>query len=270
MPMPELPEVETIARGLQDEIVGRSLSEAQVFWAKTAIPNPSYFKKHLVGQKILAVQRRAKYLDIVLEDGWHLIIHLRMSGRLLVQAQTQDPDSHIRAAFSLGDGRSLRFKDTRKFGRVWLSQQPQNIFKGLGPEPLDPQFGAQQFANLFKGRKGNIKALLLNQKIIAGVGNIYADESCFGAGIRPDSKMQGLKPTQLERLYHSLVHVLNLGINYKGASFDSVYVGGEFQNFFNVYGRAGEPCRQCKTPIQKTITAGRGTHFCPKCQKKYG
>jgi formamidopyrimidine-DNA glycosylase len=230
---------------------------------RTPIPQ---LENQLPGQRIEAISRRAKYLQFHLSGGDTLFLHLKMSGQLLVEPTSEPVHPHVRTIFDLDNAHQLRFKDTRKFGRVYLVADPAQVTGKLGPEPLDDDFTVDDFKNLFQRRSGRLKPLLLNQHFIAGIGNIYADESCFAAGIDPRRQVDTLSADELERLYHAIRQVLTAGITHKGASFDQVYRGGEFQNHFQVYSRTGQPCLTCGAEIQRIVLAGRSTHFCSNCQ----
>ncbi|MBI1879564.1 MAG: bifunctional DNA-formamidopyrimidine glycosylase/DNA-(apurinic or apyrimidinic site) lyase [Chloroflexi bacterium] len=265
--MPELPEVETIVRGLRGPLVGRTFTGVTVLWPnsiKTPIPE---LQQRLPGQRIEAITRRAKYLQFHLSGGDTLFIHLKMSGELLVEPAGEPRYPHVRAFFGLDNAHELRFKDPRKFGRVYLVADPGQVVGKLGPEPLADDFTVADFKALFQRKTGRLKPLLLNQEFIAGIGNIYADESCFLAGIDPRRQVDTLSAEELEKLYYAIRQALNAGIMWKGASFDSVYRGGEFQDHFQVYGRADESCLTCGTPIIRVVLGGRSTHFCVQCQK---
>jgi formamidopyrimidine-DNA glycosylase len=265
--MPELPEVETIVHGLRGPLVGRTFTGVTVLWPN-AIKTPiSELEQRLPGQRIEAITRRAKYLQFHLSGGDTLFIHLKMSGDLLVEPESEPRHPHVRTIFGLDNAHELRFKDARKFGRVYLVADPGQVAGKLGPEPLADDFTVEDFKELFQRKKGRLKPLLLNQEFMAGVGNIYADESCFLAQINPCRQVNTLSPEELERLYHAIRRALNAGITHKGASFDSVYRGGEFQDHFQVYGRTDQPCLTCGTPIVRIVMGGRSTHFCPKCQQ---
>ncbi len=266
--MPELPEVETVVRGLRHPLVGRTFTDAKILWANTLkIPTIAEFEKKLPGQRIEAITRRAKYIQMSLSAGDTLFVHLKMSGNLLVVPTTEAEHPHVRAVFGLDNGYQLRFKDTRKFGRIYLTADPQTVIGKLGPEPLTDTFTAEAFVRLFEGRRGRLKPLLLKQEFIAGIGNIYADESCFMAQLDPRRAVDTLSVAELHRLYEAIRQALHYGIVYKGASFDQAYLGGEFQNHFQAYGRTGQPCINCGTPIERIVLGGRSTHFCPTCQK---
>jgi len=266
--MPELPEVETVVRGLRGPLVERTFTGITVLWPKAIVtPSVAEIEQRLPGQRIETINRRGKYLRFELSGGDTLFLHLKMSGDLLVEPAKNPPDPHVRTIFDLDNHHQLRFKDTRKFGRVYLVDDPDLVIGKLGPEPLADDFTADDFKALFQKRKGRLKPLLLNQEFIAGIGNIYADESCFAAGVDPRRQVNTLSNDELDKLYRSIRQALRHGIMYKGASLDSVYRGGEFQNHFQVYGRTGENCTQCSTPIQRIVLGGRSTHFCPQCQQ---
>jgi len=264
--MPELPEVETYVRDLRGLLVGRAFTGVVVTWPnsiRTPIPT---LHSDLPGRRIEALTRRGKYLQFHLSGEMYLFLHLKMSGRLLVEPASEAPNRHVRTIFRLDNGHELRFEDARKFGRVYLVADPDEVTGHLGPEPLADDFTLQRFAALLKGRRGQLKPLLLNQTFIAGIGNIYADESCFRAGLHPRRRADTLSPAEQSRLYRAIRQSLAAGIVHRGASFDAVYRGGEFQNHFQVYGRRGEPCPRCGATIRRIVVGGRGTHFCPRCQ----
>lgn len=265
--MPELPEVETVVRGLRGPLVGRTFTGVTVLWPnaiKTPIPE---LQERLPGQRVEAITRRAKYLQFHLSGGDSLFLHLKMSGDLLVEPESEPCHPHVRTVFALDNAHELRFKDPRKFGRVYLVADPAQVVGKLGPEPLADAFGVEDFRRLFERKKGRLKPLLLNQEFLAGVGNIYADESCFIAKVDPRRAVDTLSAEELGRLYGAIRQALTAGITHKGASFDSVYRGGEFQDHFQVYGRTDEPCVACGTPIIRIVLGGRSTHFCPNCQQ---
>lgn len=265
--MPELPEVETVVRGLRGPLVGRTFTKVQVLWPRTVKTSIPELEQNLPGQRIEAITRRAKYLQFQLSSGATLFIHLKMSGDLLVEPVTDPIHPHVRAIFELDNHHQLRFKDMRKFGRVYLVNDPNQVIGKLGPEPLANEFSVADFSALFKKRSGRLKPLLLNQEFIAGIGNIYADESCAIAGIDPRRQVDSLTVEELTRLYHAIRQALSAGIMHKGASLDAVYRGGEFQNHFQVYGRTGEPCFTCGREIIRVVLGGRSTHFCSHCQR---
>jgi len=272
--MPELPEVETIARGVDARVRADSIVQA---WFgshrepfKTA---PAQQAKGLEGRRFLSVHRTGKHIVCELGASENIdaqwIVHLGMTGRLLVTDAAAPVEPHTHARLTLASGRELRFVDPRRFGRLEFRQLDRaSGFEGPGAEPLT--IGPEEFAALFRGRKLSIKAALLNQTLLAGVGNIYADESLFRAGIRPRRSAGRLTRAELERLRQALRQVLRHAIRLGGSSV-SDYVGadgerGFFQLRHNVYLRTGQPCRRCQTPIRRILLAGRGTHFCPVCQ----
>jgi len=274
--MPELPEVETIARGLANRVTG---DEIETVWLgekpEPLKSTPQEILAALEHTRIEHVRREGKHIVLDLrgpkgtpDDARQWIVHLGMTGRMLVAEAYTEVEKHTHAIAKLKSGRELRFVDPRRFGRLSVTQPGQG-FKGPGTEPLD--ISLEDFIVLFKGRKTPIKSALLNQKLLHGVGNIYADESLFRAGIRPLRQAGRLKPDELKRLHTALRHVLREAIKLGGSSV-SDYVGadgekGFFQLKHNVYLRTGEPCRKCKTPIKRIVLGGRGTHYCPKCQK---
>ncbi|MFQ5812435.1 MAG: bifunctional DNA-formamidopyrimidine glycosylase/DNA-(apurinic or apyrimidinic site) lyase [Anaerolineae bacterium] len=270
--MPELPEVETIARGLREPLIGRQFTSVRVGWANlVARPSVEEFERGLVGQRILGVKRRGKYLVFALSSGGSLIIHLRMTGRLLIVNSDDELDKHDHLIFELDDGRELRFNNVRKLGRVYLVDDEDEITGKLGPEPLDGDFAPADFAALFSGRRGMIKPLLLNQRFMAGIGNIYADEALFAARIHPERRADTLTAEEIEHLYGTIRQVLAQGIQNRGTTFsdylDAEGREGRNQEYLRVFRRTGQPCPRCGTPIERTVVGGRGTYFCPRCQK---
>ncbi len=278
--MPELPEVETIVRGLREPLVGRQFTGVRVGWEKLiARPRPELaegpsaeeFKRGLVGQRILGVKRRGKYLIFVLSGGGSLIAHLRMTGRLLIKSRGDELDKHDHLIFELDDGRELRFNNVRKLGRVYLVDDENKIVGKLGPEPLDDDFTPADFAALLSARRGMIKSLLLNQRFMAGVGNIYADEALFAACIHPERRADTLTVEEIEHLYGAIRQVLRQGIENGGTTLsayrDAEGREGRNQEYLQVSRNTGQPCPRCGTPIKRTVVGGRGTYFCPRCQK---
>lgn len=272
--MPELPEVETIRCNLMraDEdkpsIIGQVIESVRVYWEKTIQePDASSFAQTLAGMTIKAVQRRGKFLQFDLDEG-HMLIHLRMSGDLYLvpKATCLDPGTHDRLIIHFSNGWSLVFNDTRKFGRAWYVQDLQKVFGKLGTEPLDETLTDVQFFTMLQSYKRQIKPLLMDQHFLAGIGNIYADEALFLAQVHPNEISNNITQTQAQALLSAIRSVLEEGIQRNGASIDWVYRGGEFQNYFNVYQRTGEPCKVCGTAIEKKFVGQRGTHYCPNCQ----
>jgi len=271
--MPELPEVETIARILrqgipgQPAIISRRILEANLLWARTlATPNPEVFHERLVGQVIESSARRGKFLVFGLSSDW-LLFHLRMSGDLLVRPAGTPPTTHDRLLLELEGNLQLAFNDARKFGRVWLVDEVDRVLDGLGPEPLDAGFTAHDLFDRLQGTHRQLKPLLLDQSFLAGLGNIYVDEALNLAGLHPLTPANHLTEEQTGALLSSIRSVIQDGIARNGASIDWVYRGGDFQNYFRVYQRTGEPCPKCGTPIARIVVGQRGTHFCPHCQQ---
>ena len=274
--MPELPEVETIRRQLAPALEGRRIESAEVRDPRWSEPAPPEAIEDAVrGRRIERVGRRGKYLIVTLEDDVHLVMHLRMTGNLLLAPDVDDPP-HTRVAIALDDGQRLLFVDVRRFGTgdVLLGGDALTDYFGsrLGVEPLSSDFTAEALRALARGRKQPVKAFLLNQERIAGVGNIYADEALFRAKIHPLRPVGTLKRAQVEALREGVVESLELGIDSKGASIDDYRhvdgARGSFQDRFLAYSREGEPCVRCGTPIQKLRVAGRGTYVCPACQRR--
>ena len=272
--MPELPEVETIARKLRPHLLGKTIREADLRWARTlAFPSPRKFKAQIKGQEIKEVTRRAKFFILRLSD-FSLLIHLRMSGDLFIKDSKIGPAKHDRLILRLlpepstaQEGPShLIFNDTRKFGRVWLTPNPEDILGRLGPEPLSKTFTPKWLYTTLHNKHRLLKPLLLDQTFLAGLGNIYTDESLHLAKLNPLVTSDSITVKQAEALHEAIRTVLKEGIRRNGASIDWVYRGGEFQNYFRVYDRAGKPCPVCGTTIERIIVGQRSTHFCPKCQ----
>lgn len=264
--MPELPEVETIARKLEPDLVGKTIKEADLRWSRTlATPSPKRFKEQIKGQRIREVTRRAKYLVLRLSD-FDLLVHLRMTGDLFIRNSTFQPEKHDRLIIKLTGNRSLVFNDPRKFGRVWLTADSQDVLGRLGPEPLSRDFTPEWLYTSLQRRHRQLKPLLLDQTFLAGLGNIYTDETLHIAKLHPLEMSDLVSRQQARALYEAIRRVLKEGIKRNGASIDWAYRGGEFQNYFRVYDRDGEPCIVCGTQIQKLVIGQRGTHICPKCQ----
>jgi formamidopyrimidine-DNA glycosylase len=264
--MPELPEVETIARTLRPALIGKTILSVDLRWARTlAAPSPRSFIKKIIGQRIESISRRAKFLDIRLSD-LHFILHLRMSGDLLVVLGGYLPAKHDRLVARLSEDSCLVFSDPRKFGRVWLVEDPADVFGDLGVEPLSADFSPEWLFSALHQRRRQLKPLLLDQTFLAGMGNIYTDEALHLAKLHPLSPSDMVTKKQARGLWQAILEVLEEGIRRNGASIDWVYRGGDFQNHFRVYGRTGEPCPVCKTPIERITVGQRGTHFCPHCQ----
>ncbi|MDQ3005186.1 MAG: bifunctional DNA-formamidopyrimidine glycosylase/DNA-(apurinic or apyrimidinic site) lyase [Chloroflexota bacterium] len=264
--MPELPEVETIARKLEPELIGRTILDADLRWGRTlAMPSPALFKRQIKGQVIKQVTRRAKYFILNLSDA-SLLIHLRMSGDLSIRSSTNRPEKHDRLVLKLSGNRSLFFNDTRKFGRVWLTSTPEELLSRLGPEPLSRDFTSRWLYNALSKRQRQLKPLLLDQTFLAGLGNIYTDEALHIARLHPLAVSNSVTMEQASALREAVRKVLKEGIRRNGASIDWVYRGGEYQNYFRVYDREGKSCVVCGAEIKRITVGQRGTHYCPECQ----
>lgn len=270
--MPELPEVETVARGLRESLVGRTVTGVTVGWPRTiARLRVPEFTERVAGQQVTRTGRRGKYVTIGLSRGC-LLVHLKMSGRLYVVPKDEPSDQHVHVLFDLDDGRQLRFRDVRKFGRIYLVDDPSEILAGLGPEPLADDFRAEDFSRLLAQRRGRLKPLLLNQQFLAGLGNIYADEVLFAARLHPMRKADSLTADERARLYEAIRTVLEQAVASRGTTLDDGgYTdargqAGGYQDRIAVYGRRGEACLRCETPIERIVIGGRSAHFCPHCQ----
>ncbi len=297
--MPELPEVETVARDLQRWVAGATIKAATVSWPRTIRhpQPPERFEAEIAGATIQRVTRRAKTVLIHLDDGRVMTVALRMTGALIVTPGDAAPDPYARVVFELADGRQLRYRDVRKFGRIGLwpggglrsvgagrgarsrkvaeggrRYRIGEVFSGHGPEPLSATFSAQRFAERLSRRSAKLKTLLLDQRFIAGVGNIYADEALWRARLHPLRAADTLAPEEVRRLHRTVRQVLREGIANRGASF-SDYVGadgepGRNQERMAVYRRTGEPCFRCGRRIERIVVGQRSTHFCPRCQRE--
>lgn len=270
--MPELPEVEHVARQLRDSLIGRRITDTQVLWPRSIQGmDPAEFVARMYGRVVSAVGRRAKYLLIVLDDGQTLIVHRRMSGNLIfAHAGVDEP--YVRVAFTLDDGRRLLYTDPRKFGRLTLvetAEQPE-IFALLGPEPLDETFTPATLASRLAGRQRPLKAVLLDQTVLAGLGNIYADESLFRARLHPLRPAGSLTDDEIAALHSGIQAALLTGIAHGGTTFgrhrDVYNEAGTNLEHVEVYRRTGQPCLRCGTPIERIVVTQRSTHFCPNCQ----
>lgn len=270
--MPELPEVETVVRGLREPLIGHTIQDMWYDWENTIhSPDATEFSARIIGQKVHAVNRRAKYILIQLDTDT-LMVHLKMTGRLYVadaeEVHTADKWVHVR--FDLDKGKQLRFSDSRKFGKVYLTDDTDKLLGHIGPEPLDDGFTLDVFRERLAKRNKIIKALLLDQTFVAGIGNIYADEALFRAGIHPTTKADQLTDDDIVALHQTIQDALNAGIDHEGASINWYRkpdgTKGNSQKHFYVYGQDGEPCQNCGTIINKIRVAQRGTHYCPNCQ----
>jgi formamidopyrimidine-DNA glycosylase len=274
--LPELPEVETISRDLRGKIVGHTMERGEVFWEREiGYPAVSEFLEFICNRRIENTGRRAKYVVIHLADNATLLIHLKMTGQLLYVPESTPPNPYTRVLFHLDRGMQLRFVDIRKFGRVYLVEadhlQEFPRIAELGPEPLEEAFTLAAFKALVRRRKGRIKPLLMNQGFLAGMGNIYVDEALFRSGLHPLRSTATLRPKDSAKLRDEIVAVLEESIANRGSSIDDYRdpagQKGYHHVYLRVYGRAGEPCLVCGTIINKIVVGGRGTHFCPRCQR---
>ena len=270
--MPELPEVETIARALRQgerggrSILNRTVLSAEVNWARSiAEPAAAEFCARIAGKKILDVGRRGKFI-VISTSGGTLLVHLRMSGDLVVAGEQEPASQHDRVLLHLDDRSRLAFNDARKFGRMWLVDDPQRVTVGLGPEPLDDGLTADIFYARLQKKSRQLKTLLLDQSFLAGLGNIYTDEALNLARLSPLENSSQVTRQQAGTLLEAIRAVLQEGIRRNGASIDWVYRGGDFQNHFRVYQRTGQPCPQCGAPVERIVVGQRGTHYCPVCQ----
>jgi formamidopyrimidine-DNA glycosylase len=274
--MPELPEVETIVADLRPHLVGRTILRCELaFPTIVRYPEPDDFVDQVAGMRIQAMGRRGKYIVISLDHSVLLVVHLGMTGQLrLVEAQAP-LEKHTHAVFLLDDGRQLRYRDPRRFGRLLLGTEQALLsarkMPRLGPEPIDPGFGADQLYRSLRRRNTALKAVLLDQRAIAGVGNIYADESLHRARLRPDRIARTVSRKSTQRLHESLRESLQLAIANRGSSVDTYRdawgeLGGQQERLL-VYGRAGEPCFTCGRPLRSKRIAGRTTVYCANCQR---
>jgi formamidopyrimidine-DNA glycosylase len=273
--MPELPEVETVKRTLNILVAGKTIERVTVGLPRI-IQRPEDIRQFCVwleGQTIHTVERRGKFLRILLDD-YTLVSHLRMEGRYGLYHRNDPAEKHTHVVFHFTDGTELRYKDVRQFGTMHLFPKGQELreppLNKLGLEPLDDTFTFSAFRDAIAHRTTKIKPLLLNQAYIVGIGNIYVDEALFLAGIHPEREARSLSTKELKLLYNAIIRTLREAVEAGGSSIKS-YVNGQgemgmFQFRLKAYGRANEPCTGCGRPIVKTVVAGRGTHYCPQCQ----
>ncbi len=265
--MPELPEVETERGRLAARLEGRTIARAGIDDPRLTRPEePAWIAARLAGERVEAVERRGKYLVLRLTGGEVLLVHLRMTGGF-----RYEPATHERAVLELDDGTRVSYRDIRRFG-TWLLLDPDeaeaHLAIRLGPEPLERRFTTAYLAERLRGRRAPVKAAILDQRTVAGLGNIYADESLWHARIHPLRPAGELSEDEVGRLQQGIRKALRLGIRRQGADLgDGAYAGGRMQREFRVYGREGEPCGRCGTPIAKTRAGGRGTWYCPGCQR---
>ena len=272
--MPELPEVETVVRTLRPVLLGRSVSGISLIWKPLLRRGSDRDLSGLAGLRVSGISRRGKMAVIEFEDGSRLVFHLKMTGQLFIAAPGGPPDKHLRLVIRFADGGpELRFRDVRKFGFMLCLKRGEaescREIASLGPEPLEME--PAEFARRLEGRQAGIKSLLLNQEVVAGVGNIYADEALFDARIHPARRASELGREALASLHRSLRKVLRQAIAAGGSSLRDYVDGrgrrGRFQTMHRVYGREGEACAVCGTPVKRVRIGSRSSHFCPRCQK---
>ncbi|MEZ5978586.1 MAG: bifunctional DNA-formamidopyrimidine glycosylase/DNA-(apurinic or apyrimidinic site) lyase [Planctomycetota bacterium] len=272
--MPELPEVETVVRQVAPGVVGRRVESLDVRWARTLEGGTrARVDRALVGRRIERARRRAKWIVLDLEGGDALLVHLRMTGRLFVRGPKDEPSEYLRLSLGLSGRKRLDFEDVRKFGRVRWTRDAEAEFADLGPEPLDDAFTEESLHERLVSRSRMLKPLLLDQTVVAGLGNIYVDETLFESGLHPlrDSRTLGRDDTS--RIHASMRRILARAILQEGSSFDVFYrtpegKPGRFQDEFRVYGREGKSCVRCGGEVVKIVVAQRGTHLCPVCQPR--
>jgi formamidopyrimidine-DNA glycosylase len=268
--MPELPEVETIARGLHARVRGKRIADVRVAWQRT-VDGRSLPLKILIGKRINGVRRIGKYVAIEISGGFTLAVHLRMTGQLLVGSSDAYRNPHERARITFDDASILAFVDARKFGRMRLMRGDAAEQLAVGRDPLDPRLSADDLKEMLAGRRTPVKVWLLDQRRLSGIGNIYASEALFYAGIRPRRAAGRLTSAERETLLKSLRRVLRRAIRHGGSSLndyvDSEGKEGSFQKQFAVYGRPGLPCLQCRGPVRRIVLAQRSTFYCSACQR---
>lgn len=275
--MPELPEVETVRRDLEARVIGRTITSCWV--APDAarliqLVTPEEFCRQLSGRRIVGLRRRGKYLIIDLDDTRAWVIHRRMSGNVLYRTAADPPDAYTRAFFALDDGHELRWTDLRKFGTMWIVEDATMVMESLGPEPLEAEFTPEVLQQRARRRSAPIKSVVLDQTVVAGMGNLYTDEALHYAKIHPLRPANKLKRADFERLYDGIIKALRMGIDARGSSLgstlrDHINVDGEpgqNQETVRAYGREGEPCFECGTTMRRIKVGGRSSVFCPKCQ----
>jgi formamidopyrimidine-DNA glycosylase len=277
--MPELPEVETIRLKLEPHLVGRRFDRVEIADPRLVRPfEPQAVAAELEGERVSGVERRGKYLVVRFESGRALLIHLRMTGSLRHATRgAMHDDRHRRAVVNLDDGSDVAYRDVRRFG-TWLLLEPGELEPYLGQrvgvEPLGRGFNVRWLAQRLHGRRAPLKAALLDQRTVAGLGNIYVDEALWRAGIHPLRSADSLEPDELARLTRAVKEALRAGVRRQGASLRDYSTPdggrGSMQDRFHVYGRTGEPCHRCGTPIDKIRAGGRGTWYCPQCQRLAG
>ncbi|GGN91936.1 DNA-formamidopyrimidine glycosylase [Saccharibacillus kuerlensis] len=274
--MPELPEVETVKRTLNMLVAGKKIERVTVSLPRIVRrpEDPALFAALLEGQTIRNIERSGKFLRINL-DGWVIVSHLRMEGRYGVYDAADPVEKHTHVIFHFNDGTELRYRDVRQFGTMDLLPIGEEFMGAplhkLGLEPLAPEFTAAALGAKLAGKKNRIKTVLLNQEVVAGIGNIYVDETLFRAGLHPERAAGSLNAEELKKLHRCIVDILTEAVAAGGSSVKSYVNGqgesGSFQDQHRIYGRKGQPCHNCGTPVERIVVGGRGTHYCPECQK---
>ncbi len=274
--MPELPEVEVLKRSLEPVLIGQRFSSVEVRFPSLREPIPKReLKESIVDRRVIGLRRRAKYLLIDVEGDHALVVHLGMSGRLVVESAAAPPEPHEHLVFGIDDGRQLRFRDPRRFGVVFVVARDDEgcdrHFKHLGVEPLESEFDGALLARLAKGRRAPVKTFLMDARLVVGVGNIYACEALFRAGIHPNRSVARIASKRFDALAESVRHVLSSAIREGGTTLNDFANGagepGYFQVSLDVYGRQGEPCHACGATVRRSVHSGRSTFYCPRCQK---
>jgi formamidopyrimidine-DNA glycosylase len=274
--MPELPEVETMVRDLSVRIIGRTIASTQApFQGSVVWPVFPQFERRVEGRRITGISRRGKFANFLLDSGDLLIVHRGMSGSLLLRDSSDPMEAHVRLVFHLDDGSQLRFNDPRKFGKVYvmdsMGAERDLPWAHMGPEPLNGAFSVAHLQQSLRGRTGLIKPLLLGQRLVVGLGNIYVDEALHLARIHPARRANTLTPGEIKRLHAAIGVVLNAAVEGRGTTFSSYMdiegKAGAYKDRLRVFGRQGTECPRCRMPIVKFVVGGRGTHICPRCQK---
>jgi len=271
--MPELPEVETVVRGLRAPLTGRTITRAAIRWSGSiGAPNPDTFVQKLTGKVVRGVDRRGKWIVIRLSGGHALLVHLRMTGQLVLEPAECPEDKYARVILYFDNGQRLRFSDMRKFGRLILTEDVGTVLGDLGPEPLAEDFTAEQFRRMLAQRRGRIKSLLLDQRFLAGLGNIYVNEALWRASVHPLRSADSLSSAEVEALYRAIRSVLRAAIVEGGTTLENGNFRhvdgnpGDFANRLEVYDRACEPCPRCGTSVERIRVGQRSAFFCPCCQ----
>jgi formamidopyrimidine-DNA glycosylase len=274
--VPELPEVETVRRALEPALVGRTIERAEIVDARLTRPEePQLVAAELDGERVAAVERRGKYLVIRFQSGRALLVHLRMTGSFRTTRDGEaDEDPYRRAVVSLDDGSDVAYRDVRRFG-TWLLLEPDEVEPylavRLGPEPLEERFTPRVLRDRLAGRRAPLKAALLDQRTVAGLGNIYADEALWRAKLHPRREAGTLTAAEIRRAHTGIREALEMGVARQGSTLRDYRqpdgASGSMQDEFKAYGRLGEPCERCGTPIDRIVVGGRGTWYCPRCQR---